>query len=768
MLQTSQKPVGGTDARPSEFVSPAELYAELRKFFGRQYPIILFVLLLAIVLAVVYVLTSPAKYTATSVIVLDMHKTQMFQQESPLSDTPIDSPTADTQSEILKSENISTAVIKELRLNEDPEFTHPYAGFIGTIRNFLTRILTIFEPSDGQAVSPEVAAMRRAVSVFNKDLTIKRVGLTYAIEIDFESLSPDRAEQVANAVANAYVVDALEAKYQSTRRAAVWLQDRLKELREQSANAEHAVDDFKQKNNIVDTGGTLLNEQQLAELNSALIQAQAQTAEAKARLDRVQQILQSDDPDPANGAVGTVTDTLHNDVITKLRQQYLDLAAKESDWEKRYGINHLAVVNVRNQMHEIRRNILDELRRIAETYKSDYEIAKAREESVQNSLTNIVKESQTVNSAEVTLHDLESSAQTSRALYDNFLQHYMESVQQQSFPVSEARQITVATRPLTKSSPKTLLVLALGSLGGLIIGMGAGFLREIADRVFRTTNQVRELLETDCLTVVPLVRSVGRQARIASASRSVDSARRTISTELAPLRMMSDAPFSRFTESIRALKVAVDLSRLTKTNKVIAVTSSLPNEGKSTIAAALAQIIAISGGRVLLVDADLRSPTLSRKFSVGAPNGLIEVIAGDAKLQDVIWSDPTTGLSFLPSVFVKRLANPSEVLSCEATKEVFEILREEYDYVIVDLSPLTPVADVRAITHLVDSFVFVIEWGRTKIDVAEYSLGTAKGVYESLLGVVLNKADLAKIGRYEHYRGNYYHNRYYARYGYTE
>ena len=182
--------------------------------------------------------------------------------------------------------------------------------------------------------------------------------MTYAIEIDFNSLSPKRAAQVANAVADAYITDAFEAKYQTTRRAAGWLQERLKELREEATNAERAVVDYKVKNKIVDTGGRLMNEQQLGELNSALVQARAMTTETKARLDRVQDILAAGDVDPAASATATVADTLHNEVIVKLRQQYLELDAKAALWTKKYGANHLAVVNVRNQMQEIRRSYL--------------------------------------------------------------------------------------------------------------------------------------------------------------------------------------------------------------------------------------------------------------------------------------------------------------------------------------------------------------------------------------------------------------------------
>ena len=157
-------------------------------------------------------------------------------------------------------------------------------------------------------------------------------------------------------------------------------------------------------------------------------------------------VLQSNSPEAA--VIATVADTLKNEVITKLRSQYLELARREADWTPRYGANHLAVVNLRNQMREIQNSIRDELQRIAETYKSDFEIAKQHEDSVQKQLDQAVSQSQVTNEAQVALRELESNAQTYRALYDNFLQRYMESVQQQSFPITEARVISAATRPL--------------------------------------------------------------------------------------------------------------------------------------------------------------------------------------------------------------------------------------------------------------------------------------------------------------------------------
>jgi polysaccharide biosynthesis transport protein len=777
MLQISKpRPIAEQGLPVSEFVSPAELYATFVAFLRRQFSVIVFALLFGLALSVVYIFTAPPRYTGRAVLVIDTHKTQ-FLQTSTIGDLPIDTASVDTQIEIMKSENVALSVIKDLHLNEDPEFVSPRAGLVGTLVAFVTepimRALALVLPSSpetpGSAPAPSYRVMQRALGTFQSLLDIKRVGLTYAIEVDFRSLNPERAAQIANAVADAYVVDSLEAKYQTTRRAAVWLQDRLTELREQSTNAERAVVDFKGKNNIVDTGGRLMNEQQLAELNSALIQARAATAEAKARLDRVEQILRAGDLDPATPATATVTDSLHNEVIIKLRQQYLEYDARASDWTKKYGPAHLAVVNLRNQMNELRRTMFEELQRIAETYKSDYEIAKTREDSVQTSLNKIIGESQITNEAQITLHNLESSAQTYRALYDNFLQRYMESVQQQSFPISETRLITPATRPLTNSTPRSRLIITLAALGGLVIGVGFAMLRDISDRVFRTSAQIGERLRTDCISLVPMIKEAPKHSPPRRASgQSCGNADRSITSDNALHWTMIESPLSRFSESIRAIKVAADIVSIAKANKVIGITSSLPNEGKSTVAISLTALIAHAGARAILVDCDLRNPSLSRKLASGAKAGLLEVLSGKLELDDVLWTEPRTGLALLPAVMSSRLDHTSEILASEATRRLFERLREAFDYVIVDLSPLAPVVDVRVMAPVIDSFVFVVEWGRTKIDVAEHALATARSIHENLLGVVLNKVDMNTFGRYEGNRENYYYNRHYARYGYTD
>ena len=777
--------VGGGKSFASEITSPAELVSSFTRFFSRQFPIILLVALLSIGIGVVYVLIKSPIYTAQALMIIDTHKLKTFQKQEVPSDNVIDSGMVDSEVEILRSENITLAVIKRFHLETDPEFIGRGGGLVGALPHWALRLVGLDAPKT------EYELRRRAVAAFTNRLTVKRVRSSYIIQISFDSLSPQRAADIANAIAEQYIIDQLESKLQSTRQAGVWLKDRLRELSEQASTAQRAVVEFKAKNNIVNTGGPdkrLVNEQQVSELNSQLVIARAQVSESRARLDRIEAVLRADSPDATVDA--TVADTLKNDVITKLRSQYLELAAREADWSTRYGKTHLAVVNIRNQMGELRNSILNELRRIAKSYKSDYEIAKQRLAGIEQELGQAVSQSQVTNRAEVELTELESNAKSYRALYDDFLQRYMETVQQQSFPITEARVVTPAARPLTKSQPQTILALLISAAGGLILGLGLGHLRDLSDRVFRTRSQVESLLARDCLATVPRIKLEKPQAslprrnenELANAVGSSSSTEKlepiekeAIDGSIAPQNIVRrdellwqavDFPLSPFAESIRSIKMAVHLAgpgkstKFRKQNKILGITSSLPSEGKSTIAASLAQLMSQSGKRVILVDGDLRAPRLTRAMARDARAGLLEVTSGEASLDEVIWTDPSTNLSFLPAVSPLYLHNTAEILSAEETKVLFDRLRKTYDFVIVDLAPLVPNVDVRATRGLVDYYVFVVEWGRTKIEVVERALKDAPGIYDRLLGVVLNKVDSSGLRRHEGY-DSYIHYKYY-------
>jgi succinoglycan biosynthesis transport protein ExoP len=548
-------------------------------------------------------------------------------------------------------------------------------------------------------------------------------------------------------MAEAYITDQLDAKYQSAHRAGDWLSDRIQELKQQTTSADKSIVDFKSENNIVDANGRSVSEQQVAELNTQVLSARTATTEARARLDRIQQIMKSD----VRGA--TVTDTLRSDVVSKLRSQYLDLANREADLSGRYGSGHLAAVNLRNQMQEIAASIKAELSRLAETYKSDYEISKQREDEAQRALDDAVARSQVKGQAQVQLKQLESNSQIYRTLYESFLKRYAESVQQQSFPITEARVISVATRPDKRSSPRTVLVLILACGGGLMLGVGIATMRDLADRTIRTSDQAEALLGTDCLAILP--------ALIADASQDNESPPgqpRTIRRNAGVFWTVANDPFSHYTEGVRAIKLAIDLSNQARSGRVVGLSSALPSEGKSTVAAALALLCTQAGASSILVDGDLRNPALTRLMAPNADKGLIEMIHGTAKLEEVICKDDASGLHFLPVVTSSPLPYSCEILASDPMRILIENLSKQYDYVIVDLSPMAPIIDVRSTGHFIPTYLLVVEWGKTNIEVLGRALASAPNVRGKLLGVVLNKADTSLLKRHEGYDGSYYHH----------
>ncbi|MBR1249101.1 polysaccharide biosynthesis tyrosine autokinase [Bradyrhizobium sp. AUGA SZCCT0169] len=713
----------------------------------RQWPLIASVVAGTLALVVIYLLVSTPMYTANARILMDTRQTQVLDKDTAINSNLIDTGFVDSQVEIIGSEDLIQSIVRRLRLTEDPEFNGSDPGIVAII---IGKTLSLFG-SDGPPSKERIE--RAAVEAVQKNLKVERVLTTYVLSLNYRSKNADKAARIANAIADAYIVGALEAKYQSTKRAGAWLQQRSAELREQATASDRAVQTFKTENNIVGTSRGLMTEQQLSDVNTQLIQARAATAEAKARLDRIDAISDKDLAQP------TVTDALNNSVITRLRAQYLDLAGQYADWSARYGKTHQASINLNNRMEELRKAIADEVRRIADAYRSDYAIAKSREASLEENMKGLVAQAGNTGQAQVRLRDLESAADTYRNLYNNFLEKLQHATQNQSFPISEARIIGTAVKPDKKSSPKTLLALVGGLVGGLCFGFGAAFSKELMSDVLRSPSEVEDELGVKCLGVLPDLRPqkpVGKKARLllpvdSSAAKGKDD---SLS------HYVVDHPFSRYAETLRNIKVSIDVARLTRDVRVIGIVSSLPKEGKTTVAANFGHLIALTGHRTLLIDGDLHTRSLTRELAPNAKTGLLEALRDPQSLGQHIKRSKETGLDFLPSFVVARMVNSADVMASKAMTDMLATVRNNYDYIIIDLAPVMPVTDAKAISHLLDAMVYVIEWGRTTRSALQESLASSEAIQKKLLGAVLNRANPKMLKRIEAYKGSHYNSYY--------
>ncbi|MGL4325134.1 MAG: AAA family ATPase [Beijerinckiaceae bacterium] len=701
-------------------------------------------------LALGYILFTPKQYTAQTVVMIEPKRSQIFRQDLASADPVFDTSAVESQLEALKSEGVLLAVIRNMKLTQDSEFVGASINPLGML---ISAMRSLFASPDPDS---ETSLQRRAIGKFKENLDARRVGLSYALSISYTSTSPAKAASIANEIAEAYMLDQVQAKFELSHRAGSWLQGRIRDLQKQASEAERLVLDYKADKQIVDASGRLVNEQQLTELNTKLGEARGATAEAQARLNQIRDVLQKGVAD------ASVTDILRNELFTKLRQDFLEKIQRANELSVRYGPTHEQVTKLRSEARGVERSMFEELRRLEQAYSSDYEIAKARELSADNQKTDLMSRWASTRQAQVELKELESTAQSYRTLHDNFVQRYLAAVQQQSFPISDARIITPATAPAQPSAPKSMLILA----GALVLGFGLGgalaLAREMLDRRVRTAAQMNELTGVDTLGLLPAetvrlekpaeyyLGLLGTSARLAP-GRALFSI-----IERRPILWMAlHKPFSTFAETIRHIKVAIETMRMKRRMQTICMVSSNAGEGKTTTVVNLALVMARSEQTVLLIDCDLRKPQATRLLAPEAEAGLLEVLTGTRDLMSVVHQDRVTGLNFLPAVVTRRPDDTTHFLSSDAMRHLLAQAAEKFDYVLIDAPPVGPAVDVRALAHMVDGFVMVAEWGVTTMDAVRRVAGS-EFIHPKLVGTVLTKANLKAYRTFSAYHDPYY------------
>jgi polysaccharide biosynthesis transport protein len=712
---------------------------QIRDFLSRQWRLIALVTGLAIMVGAIYIAISPSKFTAQVDMVIDTKRANWTQTEMASENRPVEDASVDSEIETTKSERVASLVISRLHLIEDPEFIE--AG--SSLKRQIFSLLRLTKESE-QLSKDQL--MRRVLSTLKDNLGVVRLGRSYIEQISYTSLDRDKAASIANAFADAYIEDQLQAKFEATRRASAWLEQRIGELRQQASDAYRTVQDFKSENSIIiGVDGKLASELELDQLGIALAKARADTSQAKAKLDRISRVMeQRTDKESLNIPDPVVTDALSNPVITRLRQQFLDDQNKESEWSARYGPDHQAARNLRGEMAALQRAIWDEISRIAESYKSELQIAKSQEEAIDKRMTEVFKNSAATRQSQVHLRELETAANSYRGIYETFLSRFTQSVQQQSFPSTEARVVTAASPPFSPSSPKIALTLALATLCGLGLGLMSAVAREQLNRRIHTRAEIEKLLGINCLAILPAFKQ--KKTRL----RKLGAAQNSVA-----FRQISEvAPFSETAEALRYIKVAIDLHPTG--GNVIGIVSALPGEGKTTVAASFAAFVAKSGARTLLIDADLRNPSMTRTLGYPNASGLLNMVAEKSQLDDLVITDSKFKFDFLPSSTKTKTLNSSDILNSTAVKDMLRAAKSDYDYVLVDLPPILPVVDVRAAAHLFDAFVLVVEWGGTSTDEILKAVKVSRVLSDRLLGVVLNKADVAVMRRFEGYSDRSY------------
>jgi exopolysaccharide transport family protein len=689
-------------------------------------------------LAAIFVtFTATPMYTATANVMLDTRQEQVVNVEAVLSGLPADSSVVDTEVEILKSRRLAERVVNALQLSQDPEFNSELAppSVLSNIKDSVLGVISSAKPRDipDDPVAQQKAQERIVDAVLGR-LSVRRAGLTYVINVSFESESPTKAATIANKFAELYLLEQLEAKFDATQQANSWLNSRLEGLRQQVLSDEAAVQNYRIANNLLSAAGTNLTETEISNYNQSLAEARAQVAEDEARLSTARSQL-------SRGSTGDdLGEALSSPVIQKLREQRATVSAKVADLQGRYGERHPEMLTANRQLTDIDAQIQAEIQRIISNLEAQVQVSRQRAAAISGSLSNARGTLVGNNQAQVRLNELERTAEASRTLYESYLNRYKETSSQQGIEQSDARVVSSATIPTGQSSPKVPLNLALGLVLAMGCGLGAVVLAEMLDSGLATAEDVEHRLEVSYLGAVPLLASVA-EGKMGS-----------------PIDYVIDKPLSSFAEAFRNLRASVIYSRLGEPVKVVAITSSLPGEGKTTTSVCLARSAAQQGLKVILVDCDLRRRSVNRLFGAEPTKGLIEVLAGEASLDEVLTTDQVTGARLLP--LAKSSMTPKDVFGSAAMDRLLEELRRTYDLVILDTAPVLPVADTRVLAPKADVVVFLAHWRKTPQHAIEAAFRLLSGTGAHLAGVALTQVDMKQQAKYGYGDPGYYYAEY--------
>ncbi|MDL2401903.1 polysaccharide biosynthesis tyrosine autokinase [Rhizobium mayense] len=728
---------------------------------------------LFVALAVAYLVTAPSSYTSATQILLDETMTKYAEDQPPAASSQQADMEIASAVEILKSNEMALRVVDAAGLLNNDAILNPPQSPVALIKSGVKSIASAFKPAK-PPLTPEEAreAQRQQIAATLQDaLKVERVTRSSVVSVSFDSTDPQLAAKVTAAYADAYLTDQLNANFDATERASVWLQERLNDLRQRSQQASLEVEKYKADNGLTQTGGELMSEQQISDLNKQLIIAQADTASASARYNQYKSIIDQGPDNAVKNATISSSQT-DNSVLQDLKTRYLQVQKREQDVTQNFGADHPQAVALKAEREDITRQIYQELQQLTASYKNELDVAQSRAVSLRESIEGVVGKNSEANKSLVHLNELNQKATALKTLYESYLSRYEEASQQRSFPIAKARVISAAGVPTAPSAPKKTLALALSVVLGLMAGGAFAALQEFRDRYFRVEGDVRAALGLKFLGYLPLLgqqsldRKKGRKRKAGAAPATAEDAENGVAFERI-MRVSVEAPRSIFAETLRNAKLASDVMLQGRADRVIGVVSALPGEGKSTTAANFAALLASSGKRTLLIDADLRNPGLSRMLKSPPQTGLIEAVLGEVPWASAVRVDPRTKLAILPVVLRDHLLHTSELLSSQGMMNLMENARKMFDYVVVDLAPLGPVIDAKAFAPQVDAFLFVAEWGATPTNLVRDILEQEPQISSRILGVILNKTDMSELSRYSDFGGTERYRQKYTSY-YTE
>jgi succinoglycan biosynthesis transport protein ExoP len=576
-------------------------------------------------------------------------------------------------------------------------------------------------PPAGEDAGHDVR-MAAATDIFLEQLEVGQSRRSYAISVAFTSENPATAAQVANMMAELYVDHQLQSKLLATSGALDWLTTRLNQLRAQVVGADQAVESYREENQLLASGrGLAFDDQELASLSQELIKAGAERVAAEAKLRRIQELR--------SGAksLDSVPEIMMSPVIAGLRQEEIALLREEAQLRQEYGPRHPKIIQIEADKQNVRARMSTEIQQVIAAIGNEIATIQAREEALKARLERTQAAAAQNNHAEIQLGLLEREAESTRTLYATMLNRFKELTEQREMLEPGVRLISMATVPTQPSFPQVKLMTGAGFIASLMFAALLAFVVDRLDGGLRTGRQTEELLHLPQIGLIP---KLGGGIR-----------------KRGPHRYLIEKPTSAYAEAIRSVQTSLYFSNVDRPPQVVLVTSSVPAEGKTTLALSLAVMLAKSGCKTVAVDFDLRRPTLGRALGKVTNGDLVDYAKDHRTLDEIVYqADEVDNLRIIPA---RRLAaSPADLLASRKMANFMAELRARYQHVILDSPPLLGMSDSRFAAALADAVVFVVRWSKTGDQVAIKALEILKQSDAPIAGTVLTQVNIRRHRKY--------------------